>query len=343
MPKKNPRTEGVPNTLTEAIEYFSDPAVTLAFMMTVRWPDGEIACPMCGSKAVRFLASRKVWQCGSHHLRRTFSLKTGTIMEDSPLPLNKWLAAIWLLVNCKNGISSYEIARDLDITQKSAWFMLQRIRLAMQEGSLMKVGGSGKVVEVDETFIGGAARKMNSKRHRKAVAEAKGLDETQGYNRFGGKAIVMGMLERGGKVVAKVVKSRHRTTLVPEVLKHVEPKSELHTDEYRSYGIFSESYSPADFEHKVIDHSIAYVDGNVHTNGMENFWSLLKRGLRGTYVSVEPFHLFRYLDEQMFRFNERENTDRGRFLRVMSMLGGKRLTYKQLIGDGTALEAHSPA
>lgn len=326
MPKKNPRSEAAPATLQEAIEYFSDDATTLAYMVAMRWPDGDIQCPTCGSRAVRFIAARRVWQCGSHHLRRQFSVKVGTIMEDSPLPLNKWLAAIWMLVNCKNGISSYEVARDLGITQKSAWFMLQRIRLALQEGSLLKLGGGGKTVEVDETFIGGAARMMNTKQRKSAKIEGKTMTGVVG------KAVVMGMLERGGKVVAKMVRGRRRGDLLPEVVAHVKAKSTVYTDDYKSY----DGLGKPRYEHETINHLVAYVDGQIHTNGIESFWSLLKRGLKGTYISVEPFHLFRYLDEQMFRFNERETTDRNRFLAALSRIGGKRLTYQQLIGAADA-------
>lgn len=331
MPKKNPRSEAAPATLQEVIEYFADPNRALAYMVAMRWPDGEISCPTCGSHAVRFIAARRVWQCGSHHLRRQFSVKVGTVMEDSPIPLNKWLAAMWLVVNCKNGISSYEMARDLDITQKSAWFMNHRIRLAMQSGSLIRIGGAGQPVEVDETFIGAKARMMNAKSRKRAEAES-----TIGPG-VKGKTIVLGMLERGGKVIAQVVRGRTRADLLRPIAKHVNPLTTVMTDDYSSYyGLQAPRY-----QHEVIDHTISYVEGNVHTNSIESFWALLKRGIRGTYVSVEPFHLFRYLDEQSFRYNERKGTDQSRFLTVLGMIAGKRLTYEQL--TGAALEAHSPA
>lgn len=343
MPKKSPRTEAVPSTLKECIEYFADPNVALAYMVAIRWPDGEIACPTCGSHAVRFIMTRRVWQCGNQHPRRQFSVKVGTVMEDSPIGLDKWLCAFWLLANCKNGISSYELARDLDITQKSAWFMLHRVRLAMQEGSLVTLGGSGKQVEVDETFIGGRARNMNAQqRAKKARAPREDGKPSRGPMAYSGKAVVMGMLERGGKVVAKVVSDRRRRSILPTIVKHIAPGTEIHTDELQSYRIVGEPHSPVEYEHKVIDHSIAYVDGTVHTNNVENFWSLLKRGLRGTYVSVEPFHLFRYLDEQAFRFNTRHDSDQGRFHAVLGAIFGKRLTYKRLTGLEGALEG-SPA
>jgi transposase-like protein len=327
MPKKTPRTEAAPSTLQEAAEYFADPNVCLAYMVAMRWPDGEIACPTCGSHAVRFIPVRKGWQCGSHHARRTFSVKTGTVMEDSPIPLKKWLLAIWLLVNCKNGISSYEVARDLDVTQKTAWFLLQRCRLALQEGALVKLGDGGTPVEVDETFIGGKARNMH-KRDRLAK-----IHKRENY----GKELVMGLLDRkSGKVRTAHIAGRRKAALHAEIRKNVEPGAQLFTDELKSYEGLTDEYT-----HQFVNHAETYVDGVVHTNGMENFWSLLKRGLKGTYISVEPFHLFRYLDEQMFRFNERALTDQGRFMAALARLGGKRLTYKEL--TGAELEAHSPA
>jgi transposase-like protein len=330
MPKKKARTEPIPATLQEAVTYFADPEVAFRYMVAIRWPDGEVSCPTCGSTAVRFLSTRRLWQCGGDHARRQFSVKVGTVFEDSPIGLDKWFAAMWLLANCKNGVSSYEIHRGLGVTQKTAWFMLHRIRLAMQQGGILKLGGgSGKPVEVDETFIGGKARMMNAKqRRRHDVPGKKGSPYA-----VSGKAIVLGMLERGGKVVTKVVRDRRRSSLLPHVAKHVNPMTEVHTDEHHSY----DGLVPPRYEHKIIDHTAAYVaEGNIHTNGIENFWSLLKRGLRGTYISVEPFHLFRYLDEQSFRFNERKNEhgDAGRFVEALSMIAGKRLTYQQLIGAG---------
>jgi transposase-like protein len=266
---KNP--ESLPQTLMDAIRYFSDPDICLAFVAGLRWPDG-VTCPQCGSPEVTFLANRRVWQCRGKHERRQFSVKTGTIFEDSPLGLDKWLAAIWMIANAKNGISSYEIARSLGVTQKSAWFMLHRIRLAMQTGTFAKLGGE---VEVDETYIGGKARNM----HRGA-RKAKGRGAV-------GKAVVMGLLERHGEVRTHVVPDTVRKTLHDKVRDHVEPGSTVYTDELASYkGLES------DYAHKVINHAEAYVKGSIHTNGLENFWSLFKRCVKGTYVAIEPFHLF---------------------------------------------------
>jgi len=301
-----------PQTLVEAIRYFSDPDVCLAFVVELRWPDG-VTCPRCGSKEIRFLAKRRIWECKAKHPRKQFSIKVGTIFEDSALSLDKWLAAIWMIANAKNGVSSYEIHRALGITQKSAWFVLHRIRLAMQTETFGKLGGE---VEVDETYIGGKARTM----HR-GKRKAKGRGAV-------GKAVVMGLLERHGEVRTQVVSDITSRTLRPEVAKHVEPGATIYTDELASYKGLDREYA-----HMVINHAEAYAKGHVHTNGMENFWSLLKRGIKGTYVSVEPFHLFRYLDEEAFRFNTRKDNDAGRFLRVACQITGKRLQYKHLIGE----------
>jgi len=325
--KENPES---PWGLVEAVRYFADKDRALAFMAQVRWPDGVVACPICGSKEVTFLKSRRLWNCRGDHPKRQFSIKVGTIMEDSAIGLDRWLPAMWLLANCKNGISSYELARGLRVTQKTAWFMLQRIRLALQESGGM-LGGPGQTVEVDETWIGGKARNMNRGRRAKTKTEHK-----MGPYAYSGKAVVLGMLERGGRVRLKVVPNVRRKTLLPEVHMHVEKGSEIHTDALGSYvGLDGRSYEELGeprYAHKVVDHAVEYVAGNVHVNGVENFWSLLKRAIRGTYVSVEPFHLFRYLDEQAFRFNYRHDNDRERFVEAVRNIVGRRLTYQHLIG-----------
>ena len=314
-----------PRTLKQAVRYFSNPDVCLEHAKALRWPDSVVVCPRCGSKDVWFLASSRLWKCRVKHPQQKFSVKVGSIMEDSPLPLDTWLIAMWLIANCKNGISSYEIKRALGITQKSAWFLLQRIRLAMQTGTFEKMGGGGPV-EADETFIGGLARNMHKHKRAQKITGTGGA----------GKALVVGLLDREtGKVRVAHVPNRKRQTLQQHVREYVQPGAELMTDELASYtGLDRE------FVHQFVNHAEEYVRGNVHTNGIENFWSLLKRALRGTYVSVEPFHLFRYLDEQAFRFNERKNEDgdAGRFEEVVMGAFGKRLTYKELIGDDGAAE-----
>jgi transposase-like protein len=267
-----------------------------------------------------------LFKCYEKHPKQKFSLKVGTIFEDSAIGLEKWLPVMWLVVNCKNGVSSWEIHRAMGVTQKTAWFMLQRARLAMQDSN---TGGklSGEV-EVDESFIGGKARNM----HKDVKAR-----KIQGRRGPEGKAIVAAVLERGGKVRAKVVDKRKKKDLQALVRDNVEAGSSLYSDALRSYdGLDGE------FAHQVVDHAIEYVNGNVHTNGLENFWSLLKRGMKGTYVSVEPYHLFRYVDEQAFRFNNRQDmTDQDRFILVMQNAVGKRLTYQELIGAGKQPEGQT--
>jgi transposase-like protein len=303
-----------PKTLQEAIKYFADPDTCVTFMAMLRWPDG-VTCPICEGTAVSYLSTRRLWKCKA--CKKQFSVKVGTVMEDSPIGLDKWLCAIWLIANAKNGISSCEIHRALGVTQKSAWFLLHRIRLAMQNGTFEKFTGQ---VEVDETYIGGLARNMHRDKRGK-------LGGTGGS----GKVAVMGLLERNGKVRAKVLGDTKQHTLQGEVREHVESGAELFTDAHRSYfGL------KADYIHQVIDHAEKYVDGQIHTNGIENFWSLLKRGIKGTYVSVEPFHLFRYLDEQTFRFNTRKGKDADRFIQTVKQVAGKRLTYDELTGKGVS-------
>jgi transposase-like protein len=324
MPKKKARTSDEPQTLQEAIATFRDPDRALAYVVAHRWPDG-VVCPTCGSRDVLFLKNQRRWKCRAKHPKAQFSAKVGTVMEDSPIGLDKWLPAIWMVTNCKNGISSYELARDLDVTQKTAWFMLHRARLAMQGSGGGTLGTLSGQVEVDETFIGGLARNMHKHKRAEKITGTGGK----------GKAVVMGLLERHGKIRVEHITDTQKKTLHGKVAKHVAPGSEVFTDELISYTGLDKTYV-----HNVINHAEAYVDGNIHTNGVENFWPLLKRTIKGTYVSVEPFHLFRYLDEQSFRFNERHDNDAGRFSAALSAIVGRRLTYQQLTG-GEPQAGHS--
>ena len=328
-----------PKTLIEAIRYFADFENCRQFMMELRWPDGEVTCPHCGSDHVKYLSKVRVWKCYAKHPRPTFSLKTGTIFEDSALALDKWLVAVWLIVNCKNGVSSYELARHLGVMQKSAWFMNHRIRLALQNKSFDKFGGE---VEVDETFIGGKARNMHKDRKARVLKGRK--------SGWAGKAAVMGLLDRHGQdghsvVRTEVIDTNRRREILPHIRKHVklDGQTTVYTDALKSYTPKTpRDWRPTDesYIHKVIDHAECYAKGNVHTNGMENFWSLLKRGLKGTYVSVEPFHLFRYLDEQAFRFNNRRTMDDfDRFKLAATQVVGRRLTYAEVSGKANSSES----
>jgi transposase-like protein len=317
-----------PDTLQEAVIWFSEFEHCREFMMDLRWPDGVVNCPQCGSDHVTYLAKQRVWKCYAKHPRPTFSLKTGTIFEDSPIPLEKWLCAAWLLISCKNGVSSYEIHRGLKVTQKTAWFMLHRIRLAMQESGFNKFAGT---IEADETFVGGKVANMHLD---KATRLRMGKRRIGGYE---GKTVVMGLLERhgkGSKAKVKVLPNTRAYHVRRNVIDNVERGSNVYTDSLHSYRNL-----PVDgFVHEFVDHTEQYVRGTVHTNGMENFWSLLKRALKGTYVSVEPFHLQAYCDEQAFRFNNRKMTDAERFAGVMRQIVGRRITYKELTGKQEALE-----
>ena len=318
-----------PDTLQKLIRYFADEAVSFEYMKRVRWPDGVVTCSHCGSARHSFLTTRKIWKCLD--CRKQFTIRLGTIFEDSPIKFATWIAATWLIANAKNGISSYEIARSLGVCQKTGWFMLQRIRLAMQGGSIIKDKLKG-IIEVDESFIGGKARNMHAHKRRENV---------KGTGSAGNKTMtpVQGLLERGtegkaSRVAMEVVSGTKRPELQGNVRKYVLKGAEVHTDALSSYKGLA-----ADYTHETVDHAQAYVRGNVHTNGLENFWSLLKRTIKGTYVNVEPFHLFRYLAEQAFRFNERKDDDQGRFLKVMSAIAGKRLTWAKLTGDADGLPA----
>jgi transposase-like protein len=329
----------LPETLQGAILYFANEENCHNLMVSMRWGNGLVTCPHCTSTVVgklvvsqrmtkdrtlkngKFvkgeLLTRRLWNCSL--CKKQFTLKTGTIFEDSPLGLDKWLTGLWLIVNAKNGVSSYEIAKAIGITQKSAWFLAQRIRLALHEGHFEKMSGT---VESDESYIGAKARNMH---------KDKRLEKVKGTGPIAMTA-VQGLLERGtrdsvSRVKLKVVKTTKKAEIQGNVREYVLKGSEVHTDALKSYQGLQD-----DFVHKVVDHAVCYVKDNVHTNGLENFWSLLKRTIKGTYVCPRPFHLFRYLDEQAFRFNERKDNDQQRFLTAAKSVKGRRLTYRTLIG-----------
>lgn len=309
-----------PQTLLEAVRYFSSLDACHELMLTIKWPDGRIVCPKCGGDKVGNIASRRMLQCRAKECRKQFSAKVDTIFEDSPLGLDKWFVAVWAISNAKNGISSCEVARALGVTQKTAWFMLHRIRTAMKTKTFAKLSGE---VESDETFIGGKAANMHKSKRERAI---RGRGPV-------GKAIVQGILQRAkdgtSKIITFSIPDTERETLTGNLFRNVENDSAVYTDANPSYaGLWPR------FFHDWVDHTLTYVRDKVHTNGLENFWSLLKRGLKGTYIHVAPFHLYRYLDEQVFRFNERDTNDAGRFETVLSRVVGRRLTYRQLCAIG---------
>ena len=316
-------------TLQQAIQHFTDPENCRKFMVFMRWPDGVPQCPYCGATKLTWMAKANVYRCYGDHPKQKFSLKVGTVFEDSPIGLDKWLPAVWLLTNCKNGISSYELHRALGVTQKTAWFMLHRIRVAMADDRKHKFGFGGPV-ESDEAFIGPNPAKMNRKQRQKYSIERAKIGNEGGMI---AKTAVHGILDRELRQVrAKVIPTVKRDVLQKIILDNVTPFAKVYTDEAVAYDGLSKN-----FVHKVINHSQEYVRGQVHTQGIENFWALLKRTLRGTYVAVEPFHLDQYLSEQVFRYNNRTTKDNplhdgDRFMLAVSQISGKRLTYAELTG-----------
>jgi transposase-like protein len=323
-----------PKTLREATIFFANPDNCVAYMVERRWPDGVVKCPTCGRNDVSYVSARRVWQCKTRHPKSQFSIKVGTIMEDSALPLDKWLMAMWMVANCKNGVSSWEIHRTIGVTQKSAWFMLHRIRLAMQGTSVLRMGQQGGPVEVDEAFIGGRPKNMHASRRRKLQTHGMHTD----------KPAVLGMFDRETRQVrAKVIPNVKREVLMNEILDQVVLGSKVFTDAYNGYARLTRE----NFVHETVSHITEYVRGEVHTQAIENFWSLLKRTLSGTYVSVEPFHLDRYVTEQVFRFNNRSTrdnplTDSDRFALAVTQILGKRITYKELTGKEAASPETNP-
>jgi len=323
-----------PKTLQQATIYFDDPDNCVNYLMARRWPDGVVLCPTCGSDKVSYVASRRVWQCKTRHAKAQFSIKVGTIFEDSPIGLDKWLMAMWMLANCKNGVSSWEIHRALGITQKSAWFMLHRIRLALGDKPESKMGGEdGGPVEVDESFVGGDPKNwhLGKRKLRKRFSDPEIKPKAE-------KTAVVGLLDREArKVRANVVPNVSRETLQDAILSNIEGKSTVYTDAAKQY----HNLKALDFIHETVNHVEEYVRGDVHTNCLENFWALMKRSLKGTYVAVEPYHLDRYVTEQVFRYNNRNTKKRpmddgDRFSLAVSLIVGKRLTYSELTGKDQA-------
>jgi transposase-like protein len=326
-----------PRTLQEAIVYFGDKDRCFEYAKQLRWLGRDVICPRCGQAKHSFIKTRKIWFC--YVCKKQFTLKVGTVMEDSAIALDKWMAAFWTVANCKNGISSHELGRMLGVGQESAWFMLHRIREAMKGSQATKMGngGGGGPVEADETFVGGELKNMHAKKRMALKRGAVGPKHSE-------KAIVFGMLDRESRQVrAQVVPNVKRETLQKAILDRVGFGSTVYTDGYPAYDRLKYSQ----FVHETVNHVEEYVRGEVHTQGIENFWSCLKRTLKGTYVAVEPFHLDRYLDEQVFRFNNRATknnplNDADRFALAMSQVGGKRLTYAQLTGK-TGPTPHQPS
>jgi len=306
-----------PKNLIEAVQYFSDEATCVEFIARLKWDNGEPCCPKCGSLNVIGLKTRPVYKCREKGCEKQFSVKVGTIFEGCNVPLSKFLVCFWLLANAKNGISSHEVARALSVSQKTSWHMLHRVRKAMEEELEMQLTGA---VEIDECVIGGKAVHMHKAR-KESLTKKKAVT--------GNKTLVLGMVERGGRVRAKVVENARRDTLLPEILQNISPEANVYTDKLKSYALLKDHFE----SHESVDHFHGeYVNGKAHTNSLENYWCLLKRSVKGTYTKVAPFHTDRYLSEQSFRFNYRKTTDYGRFMQLCSMIFGKRLKFNELIG-----------
>ena len=296
----------LPNSLSEACAFFADPENAVKFVAALRWPNGA-CCPDCGTADPYYLKTRRLWKCKG--CSRQFSVKVGTIFEDSALPLGKWLIALWLVANSKNGISSCEIARAIGVSRKTAWHMGHRIRRAMESGSFQKMRGT---VEADETFVGG---------RRRASAESPGRGPI-------GKTPVFGVIERGGEVRAYRVPDVKSRTLQENVVRNVELYANLYTDNNQGYVRLKHVY-----RHESVSHSTGeYVVGDVHTNSIENFWCLFKRSVKGTWVRPTAKHMDRYVTDQVFRYNKRKDDDLGRFVGISSQVFGRRLTWKELVG-----------
>jgi transposase-like protein len=314
-------TVPAPTSLLEAVAYFADKDRALDFMVQMRWPNG-VVCPACEADKPSFLTTRRIWKC--RDCRRQFSVKVGTIFEDSPLGMEKWLPALWMLANCRNGISSYELARDLGVTQKTAWFMLGRIRLAMQTKSFERTVST---VEIDECYVGGLAPNMHKSRRKRIMQGHKSGTKGKTGVVAGVRRAKMGA---GSEVRAYVMKSVNAHPHGKIAREMALPGSAIYTDSATLY-----EGALDDYKREMVNHSAReYVRGEVHTNSVENFWSLLKRAIRGTYISVDPAHLFRYVDEQVFRFNVKDESEHNRFASVVRDVVGRRLTYAMLVNAG---------
>lgn len=301
-------------TLQQALVYFSNEENARKAAIELIWPDG-ITCSHCGSRKYHWIELQERWKCKLCHL--PFSIKNKTLMENSHYPIGVWMSAIWMFASARNGVSAREISRTLGISRKAAWFLMHRIRTAMETGTFQKLSGT---VEVDETYVGGKAKNMHKKK-KEQMPKGRGAV---------GKAIVMGMRSRDGQVVTKVITDTKRKTLHGEIQNTVKKGSKVYTDSLPAYRRLGKK----GYTHKSVDHSNGeYVRGKVHTNGIENVWSLFKRHMRGTYVSVSPKHLQRYADEQAFRHNVLKLTDNERVQKIIDGLIGKRLTFDELTGQ----------
>lgn len=302
------------NSIIQLVAKFPNEKACLEHLKQLRWKDG-IVCPHCGSeRKIYTFKDNKTFKCGD--CRKKFTAKVGTIFEDSPLPLQKWFMAIYLITAHKKGISSLQLSRDIDVTQKTAWFMLQRLRYASKTKSFNR--NLSNMVEVDETYVGG---KEKNKHASKKTSGNQGRSTKT-------KTPVVGMKERDGEIRAETVEDTKSMTIKNLLVDNVVIGSKVFTDEYLSYRGIGFIY-----DHLYVKHNAGeYVNGIVHTNGVENFWSMLKRGIVGIYHHVTPKHLDLYLGEFTFRYNSREMSEEERFNMLLTRVQG-RLQYKELTSD----------
>ena len=304
-------------SLIQLLEYFKDEKIAIEYYENRRW-GGNPVCPHCGSE--KPYKTTRGYKCSNKVCHLKFTVRIGTIFENSKVPLRKWFAALYLVANHKKGISSVQLALDIGVTQKTAWFMLHRLREMLRDKAPEMLDKDG-IIEGDECFIGGKEKNKHWKKKRSEDKVTKN-DGTP----YKPKKVVMGVIQRGGKVVLKHVPSRQKEDILPFIKEYVPKDAEIHTDEYRSYGELGKWYT-----HETINHSLkVYVDGNVHTNTIENFWSVLKRGINGIYHQVSEKHVKRYLDEFSARFNTRKMGLNERFDNFLNQ-GESVLSYKVLI------------
>lgn len=295
------------NTLPEFLAYFKDEGTCRKRFAAIRFRNGEY-CPHCGHTEIYTFKGGRRYRCAK--CRKDFTIITGTVFGESKVSLQKWFTAIYLLSTTSKGISSVQLAKHVGVTQKTGWFMDHRIRKALKENGGQLFG----VCEADETYVGGLAKAMH--------ADKRAKQGTGGV----GKAIVMGIVQRGGSVKAGVIEKTDSPTLHGQIHKHVEPGTTIYTDSWRGYrGLHSH------FAHEVVDHAVSHARGELHTNSIESFWALFKRGYVGIYHQMSRKHLQRYVDEFVFRFNRRDNLMQDQFSDVVAnVTESTRLPYREL-------------
>ncbi len=289
------------NNVIQILDYFKSDKRCKDLLIKQRWSNG-VNCPFCNN--IKVYVTKRGFKCANTECRKGFTVTVKTIFENTKIKLRYWFAAIYLVTSHKKGISSHQLSRDLNITQKTAWFMLQRIRSIMKDMTPLLMNG---IIEIDEAFIGGKAQQTE---------------------KFDNKSIIFGLLERGGRLVTKVVPSKSINALMPIIKDNVEKGSLIVSDGYNGYnGLGRRGYL-----HESVDHQTKeFVRGKFHTNSLEGYWSLFKRGIIGIYHYVSPKHLQRYSDEFTFRYETRKIKDCERFMNILMNVGSFRITYNELV------------